>query len=239
MTPGLYTAANAMEARFRAQEAIAKNLSGSQTIGFRKQIPIFKGYVGEDSSEKPDGRVLAGVQVDSAHWDFTPGSLRMTGRELDFAIRGDAFFVLDTPHGIRLTRDGHFMVDDTGQLISPDGFPVLGEEGPISLPEGEISVDKDGGVNVDGQSAGQLRLEWAKNIHQLVSEGGGRFNAPPSALEAASGAEVVNGSLEMSNVVMPLEMVNMLQNSRMAENASRALKIVSDSLGTAVQELAR
>jgi flagellar basal-body rod protein FlgF len=238
MTPGLYAIASALDARFNAQEAIAHNLAGSDTIGFRRQTAAFRGFGDAlQDAQAPAG----GVWLDASHWDLTPGTLRQTGGELDFAIRGDAFFVIQTPQGTRLTRDGHFARNPTsGQLETASGCPVMGERGPMNLPEGRPSLDSEGRLSVDGQTVGQFKLVWPANAQRLSSEGGGLFAvSDPRTLGPARGAQVVTGALETSNVNTPSEMVAMLDNSRLTETITRAMQVADATLGTAIQDLTR
>lgn len=242
MTSGLYAAAQAMKTRFDAQEIISHNLAGSDTVGFRRRIPVFIGFreVLEAARTGIGSHGTTAVSLDPTHWDFSAGDLRTTGRNLDFAVRGDAFFALETPHGLRLTRNGHFIRAEDGSLTTESGFKVLGEDGPIRVPEGTIAVDATGQLSASGQSAGRLRLVWPSDPRQLFSEGGGLFAvSDPQDLNQPEHAEVVQEALELSNVDMPMEMVAMIENTRMAETISRTMNIVDGTIETAIQNLTR
>lgn len=244
MTSGLYTIATALEARARAQEVIAHNLANAETLGYRRQVPAFFGFSAAlkqaDLDMQPEQHVEkgSGVSLRPPAWDLNSAALRMTGRELDFAVRGEGFFVVRTPGGEMLTRDGHFVVDESGVLKTTNGYPVLGRNGEITLSKGKVSVKADGSVNVDGTSVGILRVELPSQPDSLSSVGGGLFqyDGNGTAPDAAD-YQVVNGAVELSNVNVPAEMVNMLNNSRMTETAARSMQIVDESMGKGIASL--
>ena len=100
---------------------------------------------------------------------------------------------MQTPAGERLTRCGDFGLDSTGQLVTSEGHPVLGQNGPISITSANWIVDRQGGVTVDGSAVDRLRFESA-----------------PGVPIADADAQVFQGRLEGSNVNAVQEMVSML-----------------------------
>ena len=88
----------------------------------------------------------------------TQGNLESTGNPLDVAIQGPGFFAVQTGDGVRYTRNGSFRVSANGQLLSASGDPVLGEQGPIQLANGSVTISGDGTISIDGALAGKLRV---------------------------------------------------------------------------------
>jgi flagellar basal-body rod protein FlgF len=240
MTPGIYTAAVTMTARAKAHELIAQNLASANTNAYRRLEPQFEGFGSElyTASQDAAPATAAGVKLMQPVWNHGRGIVKETGRDLDFALRGEGYFVLDTPVGMRLTRDGHFMRDKDGRLVTTAGDTVMGAGGAIILPDGEVSVSDDGSVSVDGNQVGQLKIEETNDPRGLDSAGGGLFRVLDQAgVRPAKDPLMSNGVLEMSNVDIPIEMVSMIENSRMYEAAQRALQMTDANIGTTIQNL--
>jgi flagellar basal-body rod protein FlgG len=240
MTPGLYTAATTMTARAKAHELIAQNLASASTNGYRRLEPQFDGFGSELYTAQQDAApaTAAGVKLMQPVWNHGHGIMKETGRDLDLALGGEGFFVLETPLGARLTRDGHFMRDKDGRLVSSAGDTVSGVSGAIILPDGEVSVKDDGSIFVDGNEVGRLKIETADDLRGLDSAGGGLFRVLDQAgVRPAKDPGMVNRVIEMSNVEIPIEMVTMIENSRMYEAAQKALQMTDANIGTTIQNL--
>lgn len=243
MTPGLYTIASALQARYKAQEAISNNLANADTLGFKRQVPAFFGFstmLKQATEEKePEKAPGTGVMLSPPHFDMGPAALRNTGRELDFAIRGEGFFVVRTPGGEAYTRDGHFDVDSNSRLVTTNGYPVLSRNGTdITIPKGTITVKNDGSVMVNGSLAGTMRIETPVNPDNMVSGCGGLFFCEGGGVPAdPAQMQLVNNVVEISNVNVPAELVTMLENSRLSETAAKSLQILDESLGKCISTL--
>ena len=101
----------------------------------------------------PESRLRSRVRLAVAETDFSQGSMNYTGNSLDFAISGEGFFRIQTPNGAFLSRNGSFCQNADGMLMTKQGWPVLGEGGPITVPEGtrNIHVNSEGAVFADGR----------------------------------------------------------------------------------------
>ncbi len=169
--------------------------------------------------------------------------MEKTGRDLDFAIEGRGFFVVETPHGTRYTRNGNFSLAADGTVTTADGHPVQTSSGPLSVgtARGPISVADDGTVSVGALAAGKLRVVDFGDYSELQREDMGRFRAPgPVAPADASGITVRSGLLEASNVSVVDRMVALTEVARGFEALQRGLNILSTELdGRAITELGR
>lgn len=240
MTPGIYTAATTMTACAKAHELIAQNLASANTNAYRRLEPQFEGFGSALYTAHQDAApaTAAGVKLLQPVWNHGRGIMKETGRDLDFALKGEGYFALDTPVGTRLTRDGHFERDKDGKLVTSAGDTVMGTSGAIILPDGEVSVKDDGSVFVGGNQVGQLKIEDTNDPRGLDSAGGGLFRVLDQAgVRPAKDPGVANRVLEMSNVDVPIEMVSMIENSRMYEAAQRALQMTDANIGTTIQNL--
>jgi flagellar basal-body rod protein FlgF len=166
----------------RELDVVANNIANMNTTGFKADGSLFEEYL-NSAARAADTRVSF-VQ-DRATWiDMSAGALERTGNALDVAINGDGFFAVQTQRGVRYTRNGSFQINPSGQLVTAQGDPVLGDGGPITFqptdrqisisPDGTISV-REGNSKADSQR-GKLRLVSFANPRQLQKDGNGTFN---------------------------------------------------------------
>jgi len=238
MSPGFYTAATALDSRTRAQETIANNLANINTTGFKRQYPLFTEFGAElAASRKNMAPGISNVAPVATNWDLaTPGPTLKTGGELDLALRGPGFFVVSTPSGERLTRAGEFSRDGQGRLLARGELPVLGQNGPITLPSGPVAIGPDGTVKVNNVVVDKLRIEEPENTNELVAEGGSLFMTSGKT-KTADKAQVMSGTLEGSNVNLTQELVAMIANSRVHDESGKALNIVDEITGRMIADL--
>src|SRR5579871_1322145 len=167
MDSGYYAACAGFAAQTQALELVANNLANLGTTGYRGQQATFRSLLtgGSAVAWNPlnaavnEFGVLGGSRVDLAS-----GSLTATGNPLDLAIAGKGFFVVKSPAGLLYTRDGGFHRTADGHLVTAEGDAVLGDQGPIALPNGAAIVSADGTVSVDGAVVDKLRIaEFSPN----------------------------------------------------------------------------
>lgn len=248
MVSGLQTAASAMNAQTERLAVLANNLANVTAAGYKADRPEFfqlltspraAGSVSPTGSAAPPQQLPGEVVTRT---DFSGGAIRETGNTLDVAIEGPGFFVVRTPAGQRLTRNGAFTRSAEGLLTTADGLAVLGPgNGPVELPErGHVAIDEQGQISVDGSPIGSLLVVDPANPEQLTKEGGTRFVPPPDLpLPPAGKATVRQGALEQSNVNPILTLVEMIDALRIYEAAQRTARGVDETLGRAVNEVGR
>jgi len=117
-----YTTLTRQSGLMREMTMIANNIANASTTGYRQEGLIFSEFI----QRMPDG----GESLSMAHGrvrntSYLPGTMTATGGPFDLAIDGEGFFLVQTPEGERLTRAGHFMPNAQGDLVTPDGHPVL------------------------------------------------------------------------------------------------------------------
>lgn len=216
---GAASAAAALRMLERRQEVLANNLANVSTRGFKAETPF--------------ARLLDGaLAITDTALDQSQGLLSPTRNPLDLAVRGDGFFVVQTPSGERLVRDGTFALDVNRRLVDLHGNPVLADGGPLTLPLGRIDVDATGLVSVNGVSQQRLRLERVAQASALQHEGGTRF-VPDSTRVSVPVAQrdIRQGFVEESNVnamTAMTEMLDVLQRYRSAQTAMSTLESVDD-----------
>lgn len=221
-----YVALSRMDVLQRRMNTIASNLANMTTNGYRSEAHRFDQYV-EDVGTGPD---IAFVTSEEIYRDFSEGPIEITGNALDFAISGDGFFSVLTPSGVRFTRDGHFELNDIGELVTSAGLPVADAGGaPIVLPQGQrdITVAEDGTITANGAVLGQLQISRFEQPETLVFEGGGLFRAPQAPLADDQG-KIVQGALERSNVQPLIEVTRMMETVRAFEGTQRLIDVDND-----------
>jgi flagellar basal-body rod protein FlgF/flagellar basal-body rod protein FlgG len=241
MNSGYYAAATAMVARTQALDLIANNMANSSTAGFRAEHALF-------SSVLADSGRGSGTELNQAINDYgvlggsglnlDQGSLQKTGNNLDLAIEGSGFFVVQTKSGPMYTRNGSFQVSTTGQLLTAAGDPVMGDTGIITMVPGPASISADGTISSNGAVEGKIRLVDFPAGTSLKSEGGTYYSAPAGSATAATNVSVQQGALESSNVNPVTSMVELISAQRSAEMMQKEFSMFSNEMDkTAAQDL--
>lgn len=228
MNSGLYAACAALIARTQTLELAANNLANVNTAGYRAQQVTFQSLLAKSTNRNlsplnnavNDFAVLGGTVVQRA-----AGNLETTGNDSDVAIEGPGFFAVQAKSGVRYTRDGRFQLSAEDLLTTSAGDPVLGDQGPVRLPTGPLSVGPDGTMSVNGALAGKLRVvEFAAGT-QIKSEGGSYYSAPAGSESPAISSVVRQGTIESSNVNPMEAAVGLVTLQRHAEMLQRAVTI--------------
>ena len=159
----------------------------------------------------------------------------------DLAIAGDGFFAVETPGGVRYTRSGNFNVDIAGNLVTQEGYYVLGRDGGrINVGTTDFQVDELGVVSVNGQYLSQIGVYQFADVDGLRKMGDNTFvhytNEQPVAI---GNPTVKQGFVEGSNVDIGTEVANMLLTNRVYESNQRMVKMIDESLSITVNELAK
>lgn len=255
MIRGLYTAASGMVANVLRQQATTNNLANLSTVGYKEDTPVATALPQMPIADPRGadrwplvpwlpsiGNLGTGTIISGVETNLEQGILKQTGNPFDFALNGTAFFVVQADDGqTYYTRNGSWMRDATGRLVTADGYRVMGERGPIVLPEGDISVSEDGTVIVGGNVVDQLRLVDFPDGTTLEKIGHSLFAPVDASAQPirGQGSTVHQGYLEASNVDEIRSMVEMLSALRAYEAQQRALKLQDQALGLAVSELGR
>jgi flagellar basal-body rod protein FlgF/flagellar basal-body rod protein FlgG len=240
MNNGIYTASTGLLARTQELDQAANNLANANTTGFRGSRVSFKTQMMTTSASVSARAVNSYGVLGSTHTDFSQGSLQETGNPLDLALEGPGFFAVQAPGGVQYTRNGNFHITRNGGLVTAQGFPVLGANGPITLPTGNAEISSAGVISVNGDVAGQLQLTGFDPSTELTPMGAANFSAPANAATPASQLSVRQGSLESSNINPVESAVSLIEIQRNAEMMQRALTTFHDEFNKiAAQDLPR
>ncbi len=240
MDSGYYAACAGLAAKMQALDVAANNLANVSTTGFRGQSATFQSVLAGVRGRAANGTQLInefGV-LNTPSLNSSQGNLESTGNPLDVAIEGPGFFAVQTGEGVRYTRNGSFRVSANGQLLSASGDPVLGEQGPLELANGSVTISGDGTISIDGALAGKLRVVEFPPSTPITSAGRSYYSAPQAAATPATQSTLEQGKLESSNVNPVAEAVELISLQRNAEMLQRALTTFQSQFNQlAAQEL--
>jgi flagellar basal-body rod protein FlgF len=249
MIRGLYAAGAGMIAEATRTDVTANNLANVSTAGFKKDVAIGKDFRSmmirriNDGPERPAiGSLGVGAAIDQIATIHTQGEVRPTGNKYDLAIEGKGYFAVETPAGVRYTRNGNFTRSAQGELVTQDGYRVLGLGGAIQLgnPENRIDFVDDRRILMDDTETDTLRIVSFADDSRLVKEGANLFAAAPGQQEEVDDtSQVRSGFIELSNVNVVAEMVNLITGFRAYEITGKALQAHDSMLNKAVNEVGR
>jgi flagellar basal-body rod protein FlgF len=230
----------------REMEIVSNNVANINTTGFKGDTAIFEEHLMPGASADQFARAdrRPSFVVDRSTWhDMSQGPTQQTGNPLDVAIDGSAFLVVQTPRGERYTRNGALQMNATGQLVTSEGFQVLGEGGPIQFQtnDKEILIGRDGSVSVPDGTRGKLRLVKFEAMQRLTKDGGSTYAAPQGVQPQQVLPEerhILQGSLERSNVRGVVEMTRMIEVNRAYTSVATMLQNQGEMRKSAVEKLA-
>ncbi len=225
MPNGIYTALSGALAQETLFELSSNNLANVETAGFRGQKGVFKEVLAQYENEPPNASQRM-VKVDEVITDFEPGRLVHTDRPLDTMILGDGFYAVDTPDGERYTRSGVFSIDAERKLVDMNGYAIVGDGGPIEVPEGEsITIAENGTISAGELEIGRLKVVQFEEQEQLQRFGHNLFVAPPELEPVAVENPTLRiGVYESSNVNVVREMTEIVKISRAHEAFQRCIE---------------
>ena len=213
------------------------NMANLQTPGFREMLSMFRAVPVEGASA--DSRSFVVDSTPGADW--TPGTVSPTGNPLDLAIQDQGLFVVRRSDGQEAyTRAGKFHLDAQGFLVNSSGLPVLNDEGSeIQIPLGskDIQFSSNGIIHVTlpGQML-ETRVARLKLVnplpHTLERLPDGLFGATEE-LDASADVQILQGSLEGSNVNAAQAMVQMIAQNRLFDLNIRLVQAAEQNSKTA------
>lgn len=261
MTSALWVAKTGLDAQQTQMTVISNNLANVNTTGFKRGRAVFQdlmyqnlGQAGAQTStqtQSPSGLMIGtGVQIGATEKLFQQGNMQQTTNSFDLAVNGRGFFQIQMPDGsMAYTRDGSFQVNSQGQMVNASGYPL---QPGITIPQAaqSVTISPDGIVSVTlaGQAAPQQvgTLTTADFINPAGLEARGTnlyvetaaSGSPQTGTPGLNGlGQLVQGSLEASNVNVVEEMVNMIETQRAYEMNSKAISTADQMLQFITQNL--
>lgn len=237
-------AAGGLRSRMESLDMLANNLANAGTSGFKTDREFYSLYTGTPADALAPGQSATTLPVIERPWtDFSQGTLAPTGNPLDLALSGKGFFVVQGPSGPLYTRSGSFQVGSDGAVKTQDGYPVLLQSGDkINLqPNAPVNVATDGTVSQAGKVLGRLQVVEFADTAALTKAGNSYFHTanPKVKPNPATGAEVLQGKLESSNVGTAESAVRLVAIMRQFEMLQKAVTLGTEMNSQAIQEVAR
>lgn len=204
-------------------DTISNNLANLSTKGFKRDVLSFDEVLTMKKRSVPD---------------FTQGPVQRTGNPFDLALDGQGFFKVQTQKGLRYTRDGALGLDKENTLVTRNGDPVLGDNGPIRINGAEVSVGTDGDIQVDGAPLDRISLVHFKDPRLLLKEGANYYVDPGKAeeLPRPESTTVHQGYLEESNVDLTEEMIRMVEAFRAFESMQKGIQSIDEMSGKLIND---
>ncbi|GMO46584.1 MAG: flagellar basal-body rod protein FlgF [Termitinemataceae bacterium] len=274
-----YTGASGMRAQQWKLDAVANNLANVDVDGYKKDVTVFKSFpemlmrrMNDDGVYKNPfgsadvapivGKLGTGVEFNELYTDFIQGAMKESGNDFDLALDGKGFFTVQTPWGERYTRNGAFHLGKEGYLETKEGYPVLGEMGPLKIKANNFQVDKMGNVWINAEYADEDLVDRERNTwndtvkldklkivkfelpRYLEKQGSNLYQATDVSGEAelfddVTRPRVVQGFTEASNVNAVVEMVQMIEVNRAYEANQKVIQSGDSMLGTLINQVAR
>lgn len=233
---GMIESVETLLAQEHRMNQIANNLANVDTTGFKKENITFWEMMFKAHDNR--NRVGKGLKVITNH---APGATRLTGNQLDMAIEGNGFFKVQTPDGIRYTRAGNFRLNDAGQMITPDGFLVMGEGGPVVIEGKNVTVNLKGGIIVDGELVNQMAIAGFEDLSVLKKEGLNLFRLKDATIQEQpiQNFQVQQGYLEEANVDITTELTEMIDLQRAYEAQQKVVQTIDDMDGQAISRVGK
>jgi flagellar basal-body rod protein FlgG len=262
-------------------DAVANNLANVDVDGYKRDMAAFKAFpellvrrqdddgvyghpFGSADAAPVVGKMGTGVELNELYTSFEQGPLKETQSDFDIALDGKGFLTVATPWGERYTRNGSFQLGKEGYLETKEGYPVLGEKGPLKVKANNFQVDKDGRVWINAAYAEDpglmisrenntweetalldtLRIVDFEIDRYLEKQGSSLYresdtSGPARIMEEGARPAVIQGFVEGSNVDPVVEMVQMIEVNRAYEANQKIIQTEDAALGTLINQVAR
>jgi flagellar basal body rod protein FlgG len=242
---GLYLSATGVLANTYRQDVIANNLANVETVGFKKDMALFTerpnaaDEVGQADSDNPFSAFTGGLWAAPTYVDTSQGPLQETGNSTDVAIEGKGFFLVQTPDGTRLTRDGKFLLDNAGNLVMADNAnaKLLDTSGkPISLDaRQQLELSQSGEISQSGRNVAQIGVYNVADPADLHKQGENLLAYAGDLTPAASNDYTLHQKfVERSNVEPAVELTRLMDAERELDANANMIKTQDATLGELV-----
>ncbi len=212
----------------RKLESVSNHLANSDTVGFKKDVvsfdALFKARLNKDLSQ---------------------GAVVHTGNPLDVAINGEGFFKIETPEGIKYTRNGNFSMDANGVLVDMNGNPVLGQGGAVIIEadniEQAVQIDTAGNIVVNNEVVDTFDIVTFADPQKLRNQGQNIFTYEGETTDEIipENIQIANRALEKSNVQVVEEMVKMIDYNRMFDTFTKSMLTFDEIDSKAINDVGK
>ncbi len=253
MASGIYTALSGARVQDQRIDTLSNSMANAQTAGFKAQHNRWRQIFHQ--STRGDPRQAMGIhhpartlpvdrtpaQVHAQFTDWNQGPLHKTDNNLDLALEGEGFFLIQGPDGPLYTRDGRFSRSNEGTLINASGQAVLDTSGrPVSLGEGsDLFIAPDGSIEDEDTLLGQIGVKRFEDPDKLIRVGGNLWRAPEGLEPQESSASIQQGMVESPNLNLVAQMVDLIKANRTFEYNIRAIQTHNELDQQAARDVGR
>lgn len=217
--PGLRSSIRAMQVSNELLGIANDNVTGFDKVGYQRKQAVVSSFT-----------EYLGVNGLSTNVDEQIGRIQISERPLDIAIATKGYFQINTPQGVKLTRDGRFQMDKEGNLINLEGGQVLSNSGTaIKLPFvpddlKQIKIDRKGRLSIFNPET--RKLEYVATMGVVDSTG-----------MAVMHPDVKQGYNEYSNVSLQNEFLTIMPTIRTFEANRQIFIMQNTNIQKAVSQL--
>lgn len=236
MGSGLYSAVSGAMSRLQMMDTISDNLSNGQTAGFKKGGVSFEAIL-ERPQRLEDARGIDYAKIKEGFTDFSQGGLTRTGLPMQVAIEGEGFFKVQDVNGqVFFTRQGLLRREASGNVLTPQGMKVLGEDGqPLNFPSEEVVIDEEGMASFADGGKVRIPVYEVPDVKKLERVGGAFRAKPEPVATLMARPRVFQGYIEDSNVNSMQEMSRMMEALRVFEACQKSMKNYSELDGKVIE----
>lgn len=233
MVKGLYQSANSLYFKQKNLEIVAGNLANVNTKGYKRESPFAELMSRFDNDPIRQNN----------YTDFSPGAISKTDNPLDFAIDGNAYFVIETDKGLELTKNGKFKIDQEGFIVTDDGHKLVGQNGYVNLGQDwqkniqDFVIDTNGEIRINKNIVGKLMIATIDDTKTVERREGLNFAIRDNNIKLAEDNKfkVLQGHLEDSNVNPIVEMQQLIEIDKSFQAVQKVINTLDDSLDKANQ----
>ena len=285
MLRGIYIGSSGMTSQQVRMDVIANNIANVDKTAFKRDTTVFKTFpqmlihrfredgvgkvkMGSFDTAPVVGRLTLGNEVNEIYTRFETGAVKKTGNRFDLMLQDKpgfekpAFFMIQTHQGERFSRSGNFILDKNGNLVTPNGFPLLGEKGPIQVAKGNFLIKENGEIYINEEIGNQpengvpieknkwesavfldrIKIRTVENPRHLDKEGDSFYAETPESGEPMMFLPqdepfILQGFLEASNVNIVTEMAEMIEVNRAYEANQKAVQTHDSMLGRLLNDV--
>jgi flagellar basal-body rod protein FlgF len=242
MSDAMYIAATGALNYQKKLDVLANNIANINTVGFKEdQVSFVSSDLSVDNmtDDTSPSTELLSIVVKPV---FSSGDMRFTGNKFDLALEGDGFFSINSPDGVRYTRNGSFTFNNDGILVTRDGFPVLGDGGEIKIDNSDdqnIVIDESGNIYSGDKKIGTLKLVDFPKPYNLVKLENTSFMVEDTNVSEINPVDlkVNQGFIELSNVNAVKAMTDMIETLRGYESYQKVIKSLEDISSKAINDV--
>jgi flagellar basal-body rod protein FlgF len=236
-----YIALSRQTALWRQMDVVANNIANMNTPGFKGESLMFSEYLSPSrGSDSPFPDMLSYTYDFGTSRNTALGPMEHTGNPLDVAINGAGYFEIDTDFGRFYTRNGRFMLDADGMIVTGSGHPVMSTEGTpffIAPNESEITIARDGTVSTENGAIGRMNIVSFEDEQALLRVQAGLYDAGDQDPQAAAGMALEQGTLEGSNILATEQITRMIEIQRAYESVQKMIEGESERQRRAIRTL--